>query len=243
MNIAILSGMLFFLALFSVQHGGCAEAEKVNTVNGFKNPVLYLLDAGKNTYLFRGKMPERDGRFCYEELACQFSDYLTQTGQQLSPDFDLLCISLLNCSEGKERKIESQWFSQNPNKGRLWMYPLFGSWVDPCHLSASFRKSVLACDPDGLQSLMLQMKWQMDSGHPEGRDMVIYIHCHAGKDRTGEAAACYLMQYKGYSYQQATALAKQVAGRKLRRVSVNAIRWHAFYLRDTLNFATIGHID
>lgn len=229
--------ILVFLLCSFFELGVCAEKAPC-----FSNPVLRLVDQGDHAYLFRGKMPEQDGRFCYEALTNQFKECLARTGKELSPNYDLLCISLLNCSENKERKVEAQWFAQNPDKGRLWMYPLFGCWVDPRIVSSSFRKSVYGCDVDGIQLLLQQVKQHIDHGGSEGKDLVIYIHCHAGKDRTGEAMACYLMQYKGYSYRQALELCKEIAGRKLRRVSVNAIRWHASYLHDVMSYRTIGEI-
>lgn len=209
----------------------------------FDNRVLFLLDEGSHTYLFRGKMPEEQGEFCYEALSSQFRNYLAYYGRQLSPEFDFLCVSFLNCSETKDRKVESHWFSNNCHKGSLWMYPLFGSWIDPRIVSPTLRKSVYACDPDGLQILMRQLKGLVDAGHHQDKDLVIYLHCHAGKDRTGEASACYLMQFKGFSHSQAVALCTEIAGRQLKRPSLNAIRWYAFYLRDVLQYRTIGIIN
>lgn len=72
---------------------------------------------------------------------------------------------------------------------------------------------------------------------------IIYIHCDEGKDRTGEAAACYLMQYKGYSYNDVVALDTKIAQRPIREHKLNAIRWYAFYLRDIEGISTIGTID
>lgn len=235
--------LVVLLLSFSAVHAVDPYDAFNNPYDSFNNPGLTLLDEGPNTYLFRGKMPEVNGRFCYEALVEQFREILAEEGKELSKDFDLLFISLLNCSEARERRVEARWLAQNPERGRLWMYPLFGTWMNPLNFSSSFRRTVHACDIDGLQSLMVQLKEQMEIGLPDGRDLVIYIHCHAGKDRTGEASACYLMQFKGYSYNQAIYLNQMIAGRKLRRVSMNAIRWYAYYLRDVMNVDTVGAID
>lgn len=69
------------------------------------------------------------------------------------------------------------------------------------------------------------------------------MHCNAGKDRTGEAAACYLMQYKGYSYEEAIKLDFNIAERSVEERELNAIRWYAFYLRDIEKISTIGSIE
>jgi len=209
----------------------------------FDNSVLRLVDQHKNTYFFRGKLPEKGGKFCYECLTQQFRNALSEKGMSLSDDYVLICISLLNCSEAKTRKVECKWFAENPQKGCLWLYPLFGSIANPCHLSQRMRNGFLRYDPDGVRNLIAQLKGMVDWGDPYGRDMVIYLHCHAGKDRTGEAAAAYMMQYQGYSYHDAVSICKKIANRKLRRVSLNAIRWHAYYLRETERYPTIGKID
>ena len=211
--------------------------------HAFRNPVLSLLDENCHTYLFRGKLPQYDDQFSYDELTKQFNVYLSQSGMKLSPDYYLLCISLLNCSDAKERKIECDWFKSNPDKGCLWNYPLFGSLINPRCLAPGLRILFLRNDPDGIRSLIGQIRSIVKGSENSEKDVVIYLHCRAGKDRTGEAAACYMMQYQGYSFQQAVDLCKQIAGRKLRGPSVNAMRWHAYYLRDICHFQTIGCID
>ncbi|MGH2612544.1 MAG: dual specificity protein phosphatase family protein, partial [Rhabdochlamydiaceae bacterium] len=114
--------------------------------------------------------------------------------------------------------------------------------INPVDISSEARDLILKHhDIDGLKYLMEQLRKLMDNTC--STDFVIYIHCAAGKDRTGEASACYLMQYKNYSYHDAIALDQKIAGRGLKALSMNAIRWYAFYLRDILHFSTIGKID
>ena len=73
-------------------------------------------------------------------------------------------------------------------------------------------------------------------------DTVIYIHCTAGKDRTGEVSAAYLMQNKNLSYIQATELNNQIAGRDVYTKQANAICLYALYLRNIKNCSWIGSI-
>lgn len=208
----------------------------------FDNSVLYLLDEQNHTYLFRGKIPQQNGRFCYEELRNQIADYLYENGRSISPDFMLICVSLLNSfADGKECRIESQWFSSHQDKGCLWRYPLFGYMCSPHYIPKRLRNAFYWTDIDGIRNLVVQLKELIDSAY--GKDVAIYMHCNAGKDRTGEAAACYLMQFKSYSYCEAMALNQQIAKRDLRLMSINAIRWHAFFLRDICQVSSIGKID
>lgn len=208
----------------------------------FNNNVLCLLDEREHTYLFRGNIPQRNGEFCYEELRNQIQKYLLKFDKPIFPDFKLICVSLLNSfADRKECKIESNWFKCHPDKGLVWRYPLFGYCCGPNHIPNELRKIFYYSDIDGLSYLMHQLKKMVDYKYSD--DIVIYMHCIAGKDRTGEASACYLMQYKGYSYNQAMEFNQQIARRKLRQMSINAIRWYAFYLCEIYCLPSIGAID
>lgn len=224
---------LFFLFLLLVKWDGYAFCLDSKT---FNNPVLCLLDENHNnftrhTYFFRGKLPQCEGEFCYDDLKNQILAYLSRFDRPISPDFKLICISLLNnFADRKECQVESKWFSCHQNKGYIWRYPLFGYFCSPVYVPAPLRKAFYYTDIDGLCRFIGHLKHLMECEYEE--DVVIYMHCRAGKDRTGEASACYLMQYKDYSYPEAITLNQQIAGRKLRTMSINAILWYAYYLRD-----------
>lgn len=205
-------------------------------------PIFYLIDQKENIFLIRGKYPIENKKVLFDQLKWQIKDYLSQQGIELVDDFELFSISLLNTfAESQKCKLESKWFYQNHQT--LWRYPLFGSLCNPCCLSKCLRKMMYATDPDGLQHLTSTIKWLIDQPYPKNSQLVIYLHCNAGKDRTGEATACYLMQYHGYSYKEVMNLNEKIAKRTLRLLSKNAIRWYAFYLRETKNYQTIGKID
>jgi len=213
-----------------------------NESGNFNNKVLFLLDESKSTYLFRGQLPVNNQEFCFDALREQIRQNFLERDKSISPDFKLICVSLLNrFADLTEFKIESQWFSSHKNKGCLWRYPLFGYGVNPCYMPFCLRKGIYFTDPDGIRYLVQHLKKMVDSDY--GEDVVIYMHCRAGKDRTGEASACYLMQYKGYSYRETMALNRQIANRELRMMSMNAIRWHAHYLRDMWQLKSVGTID
>lgn len=208
----------------------------------FDNKVLYLLDERNNTYFFRGKLPLNEGEFCYEELKSQIKCYLSECNKPISENFKLMCVSLLNSfAERKEYQMENKWFSCNPGRGWFWRYPLFGNLLSPHYIPAQLRQVIYFTDPDGIRYFLNSLNKLFN--YEYGEDVVLYMHCKVGKDRTGEAAACYLMQYKGYSYQEAMSLNQKIARRKLRLPSINAIRWHAYYLRDVCHLPSIGQID
>ena len=205
--------------------------------------LLSLLDKSNNTYLFRGKLAHRNSEFQYESLRDNFQKSLSDLGEILPKDFGLLCISFLNSTEWKKCNVEAAWFRVNSCKGYLWRYPLFGSFIDPRYLPEKIRIAIIHSDPDGLQFFMNQLNCLLKEETYKERLLIIYMHCNAGKDRTGEAAACYLMQFRGVSYRNAVNESREIANRELKMMSLNAIRWYAFYLRDVKGVLTVGRID
>lgn len=213
-----------------------------DTSGDFNPNLLNLVDENGGTYLFRGNLPENDGSFCYSDLIASMNASLAPMGKSLSENVQLLDLSFLNyVAEAEMVEIEKKWFKANADSGQFWLDSLYGALINPCDLSDWLRKFILKHhDVDGLKALMTQLKSKMDAQNET--DCAIYMHCNAGKDRTGEAAACYLMQFKGYSYDEAIQLDLQIADRPLRDLSVNAMRWYAFYLRDVMNLVSIGTI-
>lgn len=207
----------------------------------FNPDLLYLLDQKKRVYLFRGDLPEIDHTFCYTSLMDSVRAYLANRGDTLSDSVQLIDLSFLNkIAEMKQIDTEKNWFSAHPELGRMLLYSLYGALINPCDLDKSLRDDILTHhDVDGLKKLMTQLKSLMEAS----QDTVIYMHCNAGKDRTGEAAAAYLMQFQNYSYEAAIRLDQDIAQRSLRELSLNAIRWYAFYLRDIAKLSSIGSIE
>lgn len=208
-----------------------------------EHSVMCLIEQKDNIFLVRGKYPIKAKKISFDHLREQLKDCLYQQGISLDDDFHLFSISFLNTfAESKKCQVESQWFCQHADNGYLWRYPLFGSLCNPCYLPSVLRKAIFKTDPDGLRHLIGHLKCLMEMDYPKDEQLVIYLHCNAGKDRTGEATACYLMEYHHYSYHEAMLLNEQIARRPLRLMSQNAIRWYAFYLRDIKLVPTIGTI-
>lgn len=242
----MIGGFMQFLGLTKkvflfciVQACVCADVQGMS----FESKRLYLLDEVKGNYLFRGNLPENDGKFCYDELVATMSDLLKSQGKKLPSKFKLLDFSFLTYSKDrKDIDIEKDWCKDNPKLGTFYLNPLSGSSVNPVNLSESKRDYTLKHqDIDGLTKLLNELHKLLKS--KANSPVVIYIHCSEGKDRTGEASASYLMKHKKFSYNAAVALNKKIADRDLEEKFMNAIRWYAFYLRDNQKFTTIGSID
>ncbi|MFI5334014.1 MAG: tyrosine-protein phosphatase [Chlamydiales bacterium] len=205
--------------------------------------LFYTLDHEQHNFLIRGNNPIDNDQFCRDELVSAIKNYLARKGVTISDNFKIMDLSLLNSFfDSSLIEIEKAWATEHPEQGCLWLNAVYGVMINPTYLPQSARNFILNHhDMDGLKTFMTTLKKIVDAPCPA--DFVIYLHCRAGKDRTGEAAACYLMQYKNYSYKDAVALNKQIAKRDLRCLSMNAIRWYAFYLRDIEKMSWIGEID
>lgn len=205
---------------------------------------LYLVDKVEQNYLIRGAFPiGENGGFDGKHLRANLKIFLETQGESLSPSALLLDLTLMNMlSERKKLKSEKRWFQEHPDQGHLWIYPLYGTSSNPLQYPSKQRTEIASKeDIDGLKSLMVQLHKIMQSSC--GRPYLIYMHCRAGKDRTGEASAAYLMQFKGVSYADAFGLNEKIADRPLHEERLNALRWYAFYLRDVLHIPTVGPIE
>lgn len=209
----------------------------------FKDDVLALVDHKNNVFLLRGRLPEKDGQFAYDGLVEDIKRCISKHETTLSSDFKLMCISLMSHVQEHEKiEIEEKWFAAHPEKGCLWNFPIFGALINPVTLSVDAREAILRhYDIDDLKYLMTNLKTFLNTECPS--DLVIYIHCALGKDRTGEVCASYLMEFKGYSYKKAVALDEKIAKRNIKTHELNAIRWYAFYLRDIQGVSSVGEID
>lgn len=223
----------------------------------FDPHMLHLVDHNQNNFLFRGNLPlKKKGsvkhEFAYEELVDAIKECLAEQNIPVKT-FTIMDISFLNYFTDFFRiEKEKHWFRHHPETGCFLLKPFYGIWLDPCSLSEESRLSLLLDDHlEGLfhdfyelKTFIPYLKHIMDT--PSHTDFVIYMHCIEGKDRTGAAAACYLMHHHGHSYKQVIEQAQGIADRTCKCLmfpSKYAIQWYAFYLRDVLGIGTIGCIE
>ncbi len=211
------------------------------------NPKLVSLinkSADSGNFLFRGNMPLNANGFAYNELVAALKK--ASVGKNLPEQFYLVDISLINSlnpQEASDLKIEQTFWHQNSSMGELLNHPVYGSLSSPNDYPENVRKKLekipTLSNTDALleriQSLLLA---RQQSGLP----LVLYIHCEAGKDRTGEVAASYAMKYLGSSYADAYASAKRIANRDISTYSRNELQWYAYFLKDIKNLPNIGPI-
>gem|GEM_PF-6515695 len=226
----------------TVGHAWKEEFTDEEQARRFNSKLLYLLDHKKKTFLLRGNLPEDKNEFNYDQLVKAIKEYLNELKIPISNNFKIMDISFLNYFlEHEQIEIEKSWFEKNPDKGCFWLYPIYGALINPNELPEAVRDFCIRHeDIDGQKALVQRLKSLIST--PCSLDVVYYMHCYAGKDRTGECSTNYMMA-NGSSYKDSIALAEKIAGRKLSFLSINAIRWYAFYLRDIEKKSWIGPIE
>lgn len=216
-------------------------------IKKFNPKMLHILDykktEGKKVFLIRGNIPIINEKFCYDLLKSFIKDLIVQRGLSITNDFKIIDVSFLSSSlEEKEIQIEKNWFLQNPETGIFIHRPIHGTSINPLAIEEPFHNLLANKNIDGLRELIYSLKEIMYISLYPCQDTVIYIHCTAGKDRTGEVSAAYLMENKNLSYIEAIELNRQIAGRNLYINQANAICWYALYLREVKNCPWIGSV-
>ncbi len=250
--------LFYFLILFScfasrvpifceiLSSGTCESLQ--DFIKKFNPKLLHILDYNEKeeekVFLVRGNIPIVGGKFCYDLLKKKIQDVIIQSGFSIRDNFKIVDVSLLGYSAEEQNflQIEKDWFHHNPETGLFIHKPILGISTNLLSIEPSFHKLFANTNIDGLRELIYTLKELMYISLYPYEDTVIYIHCTAGKDRTGEVSAAYLMQNKNLSYIQATELNNQIAGRDVYTKQANAICLYALYLRNIKNCSWIGSI-
>lgn len=94
---------------------------------------------------------------------------------------------------GCHLQTEKTWFQENPDKGTFTQWPLFGAvippqWVNATQRDATARDTDKLWAIDQLPARLKQTKEWLDTQYDIPH--VMFWHCEAGCDRTGEYVPC-----------------------------------------------------
>ena len=235
---AVLGGVLLvapFVAGFVF-----VESRKSPHTYDVRTHRVHLVDLRPDVWLFRGPNPVvRSEIFAYEKLVAAMRAAAQKQGAALPPDFYLLDVSFLYL-ERTDVAVERQFFADNPDKGEFLHYPVFGL-MEPAWLQYGINRLarafgfVDAAGPERARALahldiaaVGALRALLEKAHD--RPVVIYAHCEAGCDRTGEVIGAYRMQYEGLSAQEAFDRNTQECGREENGFSTRALQAYCRWL-------------
>jgi hypothetical protein len=215
--------------------------------------VRYVDSVGRN-FLFRGAHPvlERNGsppEFDYDALYATIRNASRDAGKELPSSFTLVDISLLwpdnpqdNNRERALLRAEDAFFTSHPKLGRLHMWPMHGTELDPADPSVGSHREYLAQHlgewlPDPLIERAETVRKYLENPAAEGLSgpVVVYVHCYGGCDRTGELIGAYSMRYLNMTWEEARTLNGNRCrpDRAYDKTNCNALQWYGIWLNRT----------
>lgn len=191
---------------------------------------LVAANEASGNFLMRGNMPISGDSFQYDELKAT----LRAKNAELPDDFYIIDVSLINDiipAEDKHLNIERKYWEDNSAQGELLHHAIFGNLANPDSVWSVARKKIDK-EPsiDKLDDLVNQINSRLLT--KKDKPVVIYVHCEAGKDRTGEVIAAWRMRFEEKKYQAVLDEANQIAGRDIEKASRYGLKWYAWKLKD-----------
>jgi protein-tyrosine phosphatase len=195
-----------------------------------------------SNFLFRGNMPLTRGALCapnqkfdFEMLAKTLQDRMVEP-YVLHSNFSVLDISLVTaktaCPDRHDLDAELKFAEQHPQLVEVLNWVLLGNKASPMTVEPGRRK-VLAQNlplwqedrlPQRVERLHELMMLQQD------RQLVLYVHCEQGQDRTGEIIGSYMMRYMGMKWPEIREYNIKVTGHGPIPKHFNALMWYCLYL-------------
>lgn len=198
-----------------------------------------LLDVVGNNYIFRGNSPivEKDGSnyFAYNDLKEHINVRLKEKNIEPLQSFYLVSVSLLDINEYFLAKDEESFFEKNPHLGEVINVSLFRPSLLLQSLPISFLNTKMS---QMYSSWFTQMLAQVRGMAEIKSDIprVIYVHCNAGRDRTGMFSANYKLLYdKEISLKDISLRNQEEAGRDADPFYHEVTRKYCLYLKDVFH--------
>lgn len=197
---------------------------------------VHVIDRVGNNFLFRGNEPKKNGQFVYNELKSVLQNVAKNETGVVLKDFFLLDFSLLSIELG-DRSLENEFFQKNPSLGQWVNWPVIGDLIPPYDVPSEIRKWLAEHIEDWqFDQLPTTTKtlhdWLSTPPTNVTKPLVIYVHCEAGKDRTGEVSGSYYMTYLGWSFQKTLDYDNNFIPpqRNILFNCRNALQWYCYYL-------------
>ena len=170
---------------------------------GWHPERLHHVDSIGHGHLFRGSAPVENGSFVFDDLRLRVQQQGKAEGNVTIPeDFVLVVISFLGTiksSEKAELKVETDWFAASPPivaGSKLIHWPIIGDVTSPSIYPKSLCRSEAkkyASSHDAMPNKVSTVHSLLTSATTP---TVVYFHCDAGMDRTGEMYGDYSMMFR-----------------------------------------------
>jgi len=151
-------------------------------------------------------------------------------------------VSFMNSlTEKSEIHREETFFKENPQLGGFLHWGILGAFYNACKVEETLRKelalNIRHWDIDHLINRTHAVYEMVHSPSPfNGKPLVIYVHCMAGTDRTGEFSGSYYMRYLNWTFLQTLKFDYTVSNRPITSFSeyaMNWVCWYFYYTRGT----------
>lgn len=191
----------------------------LNPNRGDISRIAFVDINGKNL-LFRGSNPIINSEeFAINMLTEKMRESAQENNVNFPDEFYLISISLLSL-ERSAINIEKAFFRNNPERGELINIPVFGIIPETENKILKGLEAAVEYFVD-IKGISLQQDAQAISTirqqlirNDKSIPIIVYVHCNAGCDRTGEVIAGYRLQFKeNFSLAQAAQMNNQECGR------------------------------
>ncbi|KAI6657886.1 hypothetical protein LOD99_15604 [Oopsacas minuta] len=181
-------------------------------------------------------MPVLDNKFCYDKLMQNLGEVLQKHNMTLPTNSYMLDITYINSyipGESKDYGIEELFWDENSNLGRLLHWPIIGSTIRPPGDNTVIKfviKEYMERSIDRLDLKLPSLHHLLTTEYADV-SLIIYTHCEAGVDRTGEVSGAYYMQFLNVTFENAVKVDNSIINRDMYVDSRNELQWYCYYLK------------
>ena len=200
---------------------------------------IHLVDAypreAPRNFLFRGNNPVDNKNFSFDALVAVLRQKALAECNATFPDaFRMIDLDFENLSD-PGYFVENSFWADNPDKGELRSWPILGSLEDVKH-PARDRDELVRNGSWAIQGSADYLPERLNATRElltdtRGPPTILYAHCNAGCDRTGEFIGAYAMSHLGYNVTTAVGEACKQCGRCSNYFAMQSIGWWCLTLQ------------
>ncbi|EGD76008.1 hypothetical protein PTSG_00716 [Salpingoeca rosetta] len=216
-------------AWVTLAHAGSFDPNRLRFIK-----AVHVPEYNHYNMLFRGDLPITKNRtFAYDELTTTMRKAAKEAANLTLPSkFYLIDLSLLDPLEFPDQIVEENFFKKNPDLGQYINWLTVGDVVHPDSLGPKLREKMARNLTNWQLDKLPTRMAEIDQFLGVQRDIphIIYIHCEAGMDRTGEMSGSYYMHALNMTFQHALAIDNSLETRNISIYSQNAFQWYCYFL-------------